>query len=228
MDHPIFPGSIENTSGCFRGLNSDELAFINQKKTQITYLKGETIFKQGAFAPHVLFVNHGLVRVYLQTGVNRQLNLRIARKGDFMAFSSVFDENVYRYSGVAIVDSAICMIEKDALKQLLLQNPPFAMQLTSRNYRHENRYLDIISDISYKQMRGKLASALLYLSGEEFSGDNLFLYLNRQDIADFASVTIESAIRLLKEFEKEEIVKLEGKEIKILRKEELQMISRTG
>lgn len=222
------PDTIENTSGCFQLLNTEELEFINRKKTQIIYLKGETIFKQGAFSPHVLYVNQGLVRLYLQSGPQKQINIRIARKGDFMAFSSVFGENVYHFSAVALVDSAICMIDKSALKQLLLDNPGFALQITSRNYKNENRYLEIIDNISYKQMRGKLASALFYLTNEDFKDDNLFLHLNRQDIADFASITIESAIKFLKEFEKEGIIKLDGKNIDILKADSLILISKNG
>lgn len=228
MSSDIVPERIENTSGCFQKLSEEELEFINAKKTQITYLKGETIFKQGAFAPHVLFVNHGLVRVYLQTGTNKQLNLRIARKGDFLAFSSVFGENIYNYSAVALVDAAICMIDKAALKQLLLRNPEFALQITSRNFNNERRYLEIIGNISYKQMRGKLASAILYLAGEEFKDVNLFHFLARQDIADFASITIESAIKFLKEFEKEGIIQLDRKNIDILNRDELLLISKNG
>ncbi len=228
MTENTYQDRLENTSGCFQKLSAEELAFINNKKTQIHYLKGETIFKQGAFAPHVLFVNHGLVRVYLQTGVNKQLNIHIARKGDFMAFSSVFGENIYNYSAVALVDSAICMIDKDALKQLLLRNPNFALQITSRNYTNESRYLEIISNISYKQMRGKLASALLYLSGEYFRDENLFQHLTRQDIADFASITIESAIKFLKEFEKEGIIRLDGKNIEVKDEKGLLSVSKYG
>lgn len=228
MKNSTKQSGLENTSGCFQKLNPEELAFISDKKTQISYLKGETIIKQGAFASHVLFVNRGLVRIYLQTGTNKQLNIRIAQKGDFMAFTSIFGDYIYNYSAVAIVDSAICMIDKEALKQLLLRNPEFALEITSRNYQIENRYLEIISNISYKQMRGKLASALLYLTGEEFHEENLFQYLTRQDIADFASITIESAIKFLKEFEKDGIITLDGKNIEVIDKENLSMISKNG
>ena len=228
MNSNTKPDQLETTSGCFQKLSAEELEFINNKKTQISYLKGETIFKQGAFAPHVLFVNQGLVRVYLQTGTNRQVNIRIAQKGDFIAFSSVFGENIYNYSAVALVDSAICMIDKDALKQLLLRNPEFALEITSRNYKNEGRYIELIGNISYKQMRGKLASALLYLSGEEFADENLFQYLTRQDIADFASITIESGIKFLKEFEKEGILSIAGKDIVIHDRVALTEVSRRG
>ena len=33
------------------------------QKTRLTYLKGETLFKQGAFAPFVLYVVKGLVKI---------------------------------------------------------------------------------------------------------------------------------------------------------------------
>ncbi len=218
----------KNSSKCFRYLFPDELEFINSKKTQITYLKGETIFKQGAFAPYILYVVEGLVMVFLQTGKIRQLNIRLAKQGDFMAFSSIFGDNVYNYSAVALKDSTICMIEKTALKQLLLKNPDFAMRITSRNCQNEGRYLDIIQNISYKQMRGKLASALLYLSSDEFLKENIFNYLSRQDIADFASITIESTVKFLKEFEQEKILKLNGRDVKIIDMERLNDIGRKG
>ena len=77
-------------------------------------------------------------------------------------------------------------------------------------------------------MRGKLASSLLYLSQDEFLVEDIFNYLTRQDIAEFASVSTESAIKFLKEFEKEKILKLKGKEIKILDHGQLETISKNG
>ena len=77
-------------------------------------------------------------------------------------------------------------------------------------------------------MRGKLASALLYLSSEEFLEEDVFQYLTRQDIADFASITIESAVKFIKEFEKEGILKLMGKDLKITDKHMLEEIARRG
>ncbi|WP_235831937.1 Crp/Fnr family transcriptional regulator [Ancylomarina longa] len=220
--------NIEHISGCFQNLNNEDLKFLNEKKTQINYLKGETIFKQGAFAPHVLFVNSGLVRVYLQTGKEKQINIRLAKKGDFMAFSSIFNKNTYQYSAISLTDSSICMLEKEALKEIILKNPDFSMQITSKNSKNENRYLEIIKNVSFKQMRGKLASSLLYLTSDEFKADKVFQYLTRQDIADFASITVESAVKFLKEFEKESIISLKGKEIFIENKQALNDINMKG
>lgn len=209
-------------------LIAKELNIAEGKKTRIIYQRGEQIFKQGAFATHILYVVNGLIKVYLQTGYGKQINISLARSGDFLAFASTFGENIHTYSALAIKDSEVCMIERESLKKALLENPEFGLRLTSRNYRIEGLLLEIIRNLSYKQMRGKLAASLLYLSQEEFAGENVFDFLSRQDIADFASISVESAIKFLKEFEKEEIVSLNGKKIHILDVVKLEQISNAG
>ena len=206
----------------------DALEELTKSKTQITYLRGETIFKQGAFAPYILYVVRGLIKVYLQTGFEKQINLSLAKTGDFLAFSSIFGENIHTYSAQALKDSVICMIEKESLKTILLQNPEFALEVTSKNYRNERHLLEIIKNISYKQMRGKLASGLLYLSHEEFLKEDVFQYLTRQEIADFASISTESAIKFLKEFEKEKMIILKGRGIEITDRKKLETVSKTS
>nr|WP_321486067.1 Crp/Fnr family transcriptional regulator [uncultured Draconibacterium sp.] len=208
--------------------NIKNLDNLNAYKTRVQYLKGETIFKQGAFAPYVMYVVEGLVKVYLQTGVDKNMSISVATEGEFLAFSSVFGEPVHTYSAQAISNTQICMIEKESLKQILLDNPQFALKITSQNYRNERHLFEVIKNISYKQMRGKLASALLYLSQEEFMKKNIFEFLTRQDIADFASISAESAIKFLKEFEKENIITLNGKDIIVDDAAQLLSISKNG
>ncbi len=206
---------IEQISDCFHNLSKEDMKLLNGRKIQISYLKGETIFKQGAFAPHVLFVNKGLAMLYLQEGNSKQLNIHIARKGDYLAFSSLFNHKTYQYSALALTDSTFCMIEKEAIRDVAMRNAEFAMQMIAKNNSYESRYLSIIKNLSYKQMRGKLAAAILYLSSENFKEDDIFQFLTRQDIADFASISVESTVKFLKEFEKDELIVLNGKDILI-------------
>jgi CRP-like cAMP-binding protein len=217
-----------NHSETYKDCRLEDFTDLNQHKTRVKYLKGENIFKQGAFAPYVIYVVEGLVKIYLQTGFDKQVNLGVAKAGDFLAFSSIFGEPVHTYSTQAITNAEICMIEKESLKQILLENPAFALDVTSKNYRNEKHLLEIIKNISYNQMRGKLASALLYLSSDEFRKEAIFSYLTRQDIADFASISTESAIKFLKEFEKERIIKLDGKDIVVTDQDKLANISKNG
>jgi len=220
--------SIEHISGCFNNLPREEIEFLSANKTQVSYLKGETIFKQGAFAPHVLFVNKGLALIYLQIGKSKQINIYIARQGDYIAFSSVFNVKTYQYSAVSLCDSVFCMIEKDALTEVIMRNADFAMQIAAKNNINESRYLDIIKNLSYKQMRGKLASAILYLCSDEFQNEGIFRFLTRQNIADFASITVESTVKFLKEFENDQLISLKGKEIIIKNRQGLKDLDLRG
>ena len=217
-----------NEPDCFRLISREEFDSLAGKRSEVNYLKGETIFKQGALAPHVLFIQSGLVKVYLQTGPRKVQNLWIARAGDFLAFSSIFGQRVYPYSAMALKESGLLMIEKESLGQLLKTNPEFAFRITTRNYNSETHLLEIISSLSYRQMRGKLAGTLLYLSSEALAPEKVFDYLTRQDIADFASISVESVIKFLKEFEKEGILRLEGKLVQVEDPERLRIISRTS
>ncbi len=218
----------ENRKIDFGQMFPEDLKILEVHKTKINYLKGENIFKQGAFAPYVIYILSGLVKVYVQTGYDKQINIGIAQKGEFLAFSSVFGEKVHSYSTQAITDAEVCMIEKESLRKTLLTNPEFALQITSKNYRNERLLIDIIKNLSYKQMRGKLASALLYLTQDEFLDENIFENLSRQEVADFASISTESAIKFLKEFEKEGILNLNGKNIEIIHQEKLEQLSKNG
>ncbi len=215
-------------SECFHYLSPEQLEILNSKKTQLVYQKGETLFKQGAFAPFILYLIDGLAKVSIQTGGSRHINVNLAKTGDFLAFSSMFGTENYLYSATALRESRVCMIEKEALKKVMLLNPQFAFQLTTRNYVVERQLVEIIKNLSYKQMRGKLAAALVYLSSGEFLYENIFENLSRQDVADFAGITLESAVKYLKEFERDGILQLQGKNILITNPEQLDWIARTG
>jgi CRP-like cAMP-binding protein len=213
---------------CFQLISRDELESLSGKRTQVSYLKGETIFKQGAFAPHVLFIQSGLVKVYLQTGKRKVQNLWISKSGEFLAFSSLFGKEVYPYSAMAMKDSELLMIDKQSLGLLLQTNPQFGFRITSRNFHCESHLLEIIASLSAKQMRGKLAATLLYLATEIPESEQVFSCLTRQDIADFASISVESVIKFLKEFEKDGILSLNGKMISLSDMKRLKVISETG
>jgi CRP/FNR family transcriptional regulator len=209
-------------------LTDKDQEFLNFKKKQLLYARGENLFKQGAFATYVLYIQKGLVKIYLQTAPHKRINIRIAGPGDFLAISSIFGEDLYTYSAVALDESEICMIDKEGLKQVLLSNRELAVDITTHNFRCEGHLFKLISSISQKQMRGKLATALLYLASATGLNEDIFRLLSRQDIAEFAAITTESAIRYLKEFEKANILVLKGKDIRITDHDKLSELSEKG
>ena len=219
---------IEQMSGCFESLLPDELDFFSTKKKQLVYQKGETICKQGAFAPYILYVVKGMVRLYIESGPEKHLNVAVNTLGSFIGFSTIFGENVYQNTAVAIDEVTICMIDKDALKKIFHTNSEFSICMMSNHCCNEKYLLNLLKNIAHKQMPGKLATALLYLNNETLKKQNVFTFLTRKNIADFAGITVESTVKLLKEFQKENLLKLNGKQIEILDIKRLQKIGLIG
>ena len=77
-------------------------------------------------------------------------------------------------------------------------------------------------------MNGRMADVLLYLNDFNSESEKVFTLLSRKEIADFAGISTESTVKILKSFEKDGVIKLEEKNIIILNHETLHKISKTG
>jgi CRP/FNR family transcriptional regulator len=80
----------------------------------------------------------------------------------------------------------------------------------------------------YKQMNGRMADTLLYVDSLKKEKPEIFQLLSRKDMADFAGISTESTVKILKSFEKDGLLELHEKDIKIIKYESLEEISRKG
>lgn len=218
----------KKSSKCFKNLIPSELEFINANRTQILYSKGETICKQGAFASYVLYIADGLVKIYLESPGNKNINVKISQTSEFFGLSSIFGDNIYNYSVQALHDSSICLIEKVSFKKLLMNNGHFASEVIKWYCEKEKQLFNKIKSLGHKQMHGRIADTLLYLCGDEFKQENVLSYISRKDIADFACISTESTVRLLTELKNDNIITIDGKKIEIINRELLVQISKRG
>lgn len=77
-------------------------------------------------------------------------------------------------------------------------------------------------------MNGRMADTLLYINSLKAANPDIFQLLSRKDIADFAGISTESAVKLLKSFEKDGLIELNEKDILLVNYTELQEISKKG
>jgi CRP-like cAMP-binding protein len=73
-----------------------------------------------------------------------------------------------------------------------------------------------------------MASVLLNLAPENFGGEDLFRHLSRRELADFAGISTEGAVKVLKSFEKDGLISLTDKSIALLDHKRIEEISRIG
>lgn len=212
---------------CFRNLMPEEIELARNSKTHIVFRKGENLTKQGAFASSVLFVIDGLAKQYIEGEGTRNFNLRLIKSGEFVGLSVAFNNHRYDYSVVALRETTACLIEKEAIVHLIKGNGEFAFSIINRYLEQNSKLYASVSDLMYKQMNGRLAGALLYLWKEQV-GEDIFPYLSRKDIADFAGLSTESTVKLLKSFEKDKLIRLEDKNVVLLDLATLEQINLKG
>lgn len=220
--------SCERKCGCFLLLNEDELQQINSKRTTITYKKGETIIKQGAHYNDVISFNAGMAKMHIKGQGGKDLLLGIIIPSEIIGGPGLFYEGKYSYNITALTDSTICLIDSTIFKTVLKTNSDFAekfMESFSKRYHDTfNRFLSL----TQKQMHGRLADALLFLSEKVHCSDSFELLLSRQELGDFTAMSKESVCRILKEFKEERIIDTKGRNINIIDKNILHKIRTAG
>jgi len=213
---------------CFQMLTSEEIEMVRSSKTQVLFRKDDHLTKQGAFASYILFVINGFAKQYLEGEGTKNYNLRLIKPGEFAGLSSVFSGNTFNYSSVAITDCQVFLIEKETVAKIIKQNGLFGFSIIKRYCEQNTNLLGTIRNLIYKQMNGRMADTLLYIANIQKVKPEIFQLLSRKDLADFAGISTESAVKLLKTFEKEGLIELHEKDIIILKGDTISEISRRG
>jgi len=213
---------------CFQMLLPEEAEVVRASKTQVLFRKDDNLTKQGAFASYVLFIIDGYAKQYLEGDGIKNYNLRIIKPGEFVGLSVVFSESTFNYSSVALTDCHVFLIEKQAISKVIKQNGMFGFNIIKRYCEQNTNLINTVRNLMYKQMNGRMADTLLYIDSLKNEKPEIFQLLSRKDLADFAGISTESAVKLLKTFEKDGLIKLKEKDIQIINLNELLEISRKG
>lgn len=213
---------------CFMELHPEEIKLVQSGRTQVLFRRGESLTKQGTFASYVLFIVTGYSRQYIEGEGQRDYNMRIIKPGEFLGLSAVFSENTFNYSTIALTDCRAFLIEKHAIATLSKQNGNFGFSIIKRYCELNSRLFKSLNSLIFHQMNGRLAETLLYIDDFKRENPEIFQLLSRKELADFAGISMESGVKLLKNFEKDGLIDLDEKDIKIVDYSKLAEIARRG
>lgn len=231
MDHShnkINTGSFDTSGNILKFLTPNQLNYLNEIRHVVKFNKGENIFKQGAPMPHIIVLEKGMAKVFLEDGANRSIVLRLVKSGEILGGPGFFTDYKHHFSVTALEDSVAHFIEISVFKKLIQDNSDFAIVLIAYlNKAHINFY-NRLKVISHKQMNGRLANTLIYLSNTIYNSSSFDTNLTRQDLADMSSMTKESAIRILKDFKSSGIIECSNNHFEINDQEALANILENG
>ena len=213
---------------CFEKLTVEELKLLNENSVKINYKKGEIICKQGGLVSQVMYVETGLVKVFLDSGSN-SLVLKIIPDANLIGLASVSEEqNTFQYSAMAYIDTIVRQIDVKIFRQLLEKNPLFAKEIIDILSANSVQIYGRFFCLTQKQSFGRMADIILCLAERIYKRMDFNLPLSRKDLAELTGMSSETVIRILKKFNDEGLIRMEGKKFEVLDYNRLQHISDTG
>ena len=189
--------------------------------------KHDVICRQGTEVTHALFLVKGSAKLYIEGLNNRNIILYILKPPAYIGLLSFFESPYYSYSVTALEDSEVCLIELDLVKKLYIQNHDLLLSLNKAFGKSVATIMQKIISLNQKQIRGRIAENLIYLS-EIHHSSKFNICLTRKEIGEMAAISEENTVRLLTEFSREKIIATKGRDIEILDMPLLKKISEVG
>jgi len=215
-------------SDLFKLLSPEEILILNEDRFEVQFKPGENIAKQGTNLTHIVNLTSGLAKVYIEGINDRNLLLDITGTNAIIAGPGIFTDQRYHFSITALEHSSVCFINVENFKKVINLNTIFTAKFLEYLNKKQSFLYDKLISLTQKQMHGKIADALIYLSEKIYKSHEFDLTISRQDLADMTALSKDSAIRILKELEKDGIIKISGRRITIPGMDALKEISVKG
>ena len=222
---------LDSKESIFTVLNDEQRKILYDYHSCTSYKKGEVIYKEGDKPSGLICLSKGKVKVLKEGVGGREQIVRMTKPIGFIGYRALFAGDHYISSAVAIEDSQICIVEKEALFDIIRKNGDLALAMLKELAIELGFSNERTVTLTQKHIRGRLAESLLFL-GDTFGygEDNktIKVYLSREDIANLSNMTTSNAIRTLSSFAHENVISLDGRKIKILEVDRLRKISSLG
>jgi CRP-like cAMP-binding protein len=204
------PDELLRTTPVFQKLSAEDRQRVSAVTTVRRFTRGDTIFEQGAPADAFYTIAAGRVKIIRMMPNGKDIILEVFGRGDPLGALATYDNRPFPASAVALEDTTCLVIPRPVFFKLLEEHPSLVRGLlagfTVRLVELTNR----LADLSGGRIEPRFARLFLKLAGEmgraERGGTFVPLALSRQELADLTGTTIETSIRIMSRWSKDQIV----------------------
>ena len=215
-------------STIFRRLTVDDRARLAAVARVKAFARSDVIFSEGDPPDFFHTIISGRVKVFKMTPAGKDIILEIFGPGDPVGAVAVYETRPYPASAVALEETAVLMIPRAAFFALLEQHPTLVrgllLGLTHRLVELTNR----LTELTGVRVEARFARLFLKLAQDlgRTGPDGTFipLPLSRQELADMTGTTIETSIRIMSRWGKDNTVRTEKDGFTVIDKGTLEML----
>jgi len=208
-------------------LGENSLDQLSLNHLELKLKKGDSIIKQGTYSTNVIFLRTGLAKIHIAGPYNEQI-VKMVNAPSYLGLPTTFGSKINQYSVTAVSDAEVCFIDLEVFRNILDENKEFTHELIQEFCKNEVESFRRCANRTQKLIRGNMADAILEFSDNIFKSDKFVLPLSQAELANLVDTSRESISRILNEFESDGIIKMTGKQIEILNKKSLLLISQNG
>ncbi|MFP5270412.1 Crp/Fnr family transcriptional regulator [Coleofasciculus sp.] len=209
----------------WRGLPDEQLDAIATIAIAKSYHKGEVIFVEGEEGSGFFVVKSGRVKVFKLSAEGKEQILEFFGVGEHFAEVPAFDGECFPASATALEKTELLFFERTTFLALLAQQPKIAINMLAIFARHLRRFARLIEDLSLKEVPGRLAAYLLYLSESTEHLEQVELDITKTQLASLLGTIPETLSRVFAKLSQEELISINGSRIRLLNPEGLKILS---
>ena len=197
----------------FRRLSPELRARVGAVAHLKSHEKGDLIFAEGDPSHAFIVIVSGRVKVFKSTPAGKEIILEIFGAGDPLGAVAVYEGAPFFASALALEGTQLLAIEQRAFFQLLEENPALVRGLLSGLTIRLAELTRRLAELSGARVEARFARLFLKLCEQigrsERGGMFVPMPLSRQELADLTGTTIETAIRIMSRWQKEEVLHTE-------------------
>ncbi|HUL74924.1 MAG TPA: Crp/Fnr family transcriptional regulator [Vicinamibacterales bacterium] len=194
-----------------------------------TLERGEGIFQEGDASDSFVTVLTGRVKVSKMTPGGKDLILHIFGPGDPLGAVAVYDSRPYPASAAALEPTTCLIIPRQAFFSLLEQSPSLVRGLLSGLTHRLVELTERLAELMGAHVETRFARLFLKLAQQlgraERGGVFVPLPLSRQELADLTGTTIETCIRIMSRWGKDDVLRTEKDGFVIVKKDALEALA---
>ena len=203
----------------FRALDPKRLDEVRRGLSERRFEARKALFFEGEPAGHLWLVRRGEVRIYKSSAGGRTTTLESLGPGQVFGALSALTEERYPVSAEAVTNGAAWCLPRESLLRLLEQHPTLAREILRIVAQRLRDAHERVRSFAHDAAPARLAGALLRAArGGEAR-------VTRRSLAEASGTTVETAIRVLRRFERMGAIRGEVGRVQVLDEPALRRIA---
>ena len=210
----------------FKGLPDAQMEKLSSIAIKKTFSKGKVIFFEGSESVGFYIVISGRVKIYKLSSEGKEQILHFFGPGEPFGEVPVFTGAPYPAYSEAIKETEVLCFPKEAFVAMIRNDPSLALNMLAILSLRLQRFTNVIENLSLKEVPGRLAAYLLYISESKNGADELSLDISKGQLASLLGTIPETLSRILTRMVKQGLINSDSKRfIKILDRKGLEELA---